>query len=76
MLIFLDNDNTYSSLKEAFLHLCKIIDGDETAIMECNKSINDGIGESTEKLFASIDESSDSSLRVKEIIFLPIKEWT
>ena len=51
-----------------------MIDRDETAIMECNKSKNDGIGESTEKLFASIDESSDSSLRVKEIIFLPIKE--
>ena len=32
-LIFLDNDNAHASLKEDFLHLCKIRDGDNTSIM-------------------------------------------
>ena len=32
--------------------------------MEWNKYINDGIGEGTKKLCASIDESSDISSRV------------
>ena len=41
-----------------------MIDGDETYIMQCNKFINDGIGEATKKLCTSIDESSDSSSRV------------
>ena len=41
-----------------------MIDGDEIAIMEWKIFINDGIGEATKKLCASIDESSDSSSRV------------
>ena len=44
--------------------VCKIIDGDETAIMEWKICINDGIGEATKKLCTSIDESSYSSSRV------------
>ena len=38
--------------------------GDEIAIMEWKKCINDGIGEATKKICALIDESSDSSSRV------------
>ena len=41
-----------------------MIDGDETYIMQCNKFINDEIGEATKKLCTSIDKSSDISSRV------------
>ena len=41
-----------------------MIDGDEIAIMGWKICINDGIGEATKKLCASIDESIDSSSRV------------
>ena len=44
-----------------------MIDGYGTAIMEWNKYINNGIGEGTKKLCASIDESSDISSRVTGI---------
>ena len=44
-----------------------MIDGYKTAIMGWNKYINNGIGEVTKKLCASIDESSYSSSRVTGI---------
>ena len=44
-----------------------MIDGYKIAIMEWNKYINNGIGEGTKKICASIDESSYSSSRVTGI---------
>ena len=38
-----------------------MIDGDETYIMQCNKFINDEIGEATKKHCASLDKSSEIS---------------
>ena len=54
MLIFLDNDDAYASLKEGFLRLWKMIDWYDTAITEWNKYINYGIGEATKEPCASI----------------------